>query len=156
MTISVRPLREDEYDAWLERTKEGYAKSMIEEAGVDEQIARDKAEHDHAALLPAGLASEGHHLFAIEDDGVVIGSLWLADRSGGDLGPSMFVYSIGIDEAFRGRGAGRAAMEFAEGFARERGHGSITLNVFGGNDVARGLYRSLGYSEQAVFMKKDL
>ena len=57
MSVTVRPLREDEFAALLERTKDGYAKSMIEE---------------------------------------------------------------------------------------------------GGNDVARGLYRSLGYTEQAVHMKKDL
>jgi hypothetical protein len=30
------------------------------------------------------------------------------------------------------------------------------LNVFGGNEVARGLYRSLGYSENAVIMSKSL
>jgi ribosomal protein S18 acetylase RimI-like enzyme len=155
MTVSVRPVRDDEYPAWLERVKAGYTASMIDEGGVDEETARTKSEHDHAALLIDGPATEGQHLFVVEDDGEVIGSLWLADRSD-DLGRTMFVYAVGIDEAFRGRGAGRAAMEFAEDVARERGHSSITLNVFGGNDVARGLYRSLGYSEQAVLMKKDL
>jgi hypothetical protein len=30
------------------------------------------------------------------------------------------------------------------------------MNVFGGNDVARGLYRSLGYEERAVMMGKKL
>jgi len=28
--------------------------------------------------------------------------------------------------------------------------------VLGGNEVARSLYRSLGYAERAVFMSKDL
>ena len=39
-----------------------------------------------------------------------------------------------------------------------RAHGldRIELNVFGGNAVARGLYRSLGYAESAVYMVKDL
>ena len=32
----------------------------------------------------------------------------------------------------------------------------IALNVFGGNDVARSLYRSVGYAETAVFMSKEL
>jgi len=32
----------------------------------------------------------------------------------------------------------------------------MELNVFGGNDVARGLYRSLGYVERAVLMGKDI
>jgi ribosomal protein S18 acetylase RimI-like enzyme len=38
----------------------------------------------------------------------------------------------------------------AHGLAR------IELNVFGGNEVARGLYRSLGNAEAAVRMDKKL
>ena len=37
-------------------------------------------------------------------------------------------------------------------FVRDR----IALNVFGGNDAARDLYRSLGYRAAAVFMEKEL
>jgi len=40
--------------------------------------------------------------------------------------------------------------------ARARGIGRLELNVFGGNDVARHLYRSLGYVETSVQMGKDL
>jgi ribosomal protein S18 acetylase RimI-like enzyme len=32
----------------------------------------------------------------------------------------------------------------------------VELNVMGGNDVARGLYRALGYDEVAVYMGKTL
>jgi len=32
----------------------------------------------------------------------------------------------------------------------------VALNVFGGNEVARNLYRSLGYEENAVSMSKKL
>ena len=39
---------------------------------------------------------------------------------------------------------------------RSRGLGRIALNVFGQNDVARSMYRSVGYSETAVFMSKVL
>ena len=37
----------------------------------------------------------------------------------------------------------------------EQGFKTAALNVFGGNDVARALYRSLGYREVAVEMIKD-
>ncbi len=47
-------------------------------------------------------------------------------------------------------------MTLAEAEARDRGIDRIALNVFGGNAVARGLYRSLGYEEQAVAMSKHL
>jgi ribosomal protein S18 acetylase RimI-like enzyme len=32
----------------------------------------------------------------------------------------------------------------------------LRLNVFGGNEPARGLYRSLGYREDAVSMSKPV
>jgi ribosomal protein S18 acetylase RimI-like enzyme len=47
-------------------------------------------------------------------------------------------------------------MEFAEEEARRRGLDRVALNVFGRNVTARGLYRSLGYRESAVFMEKEL
>ena len=51
---------------------------------------------------------------------------------------------------------GRAAMEFTEDEARRRGITKVSLNVFGGNDVARSLYLSLGYRETAIYMEKPL
>lgn len=38
--------------------------------------------------------------------------------------------------------------------ARRRGFARLGLNVFRGNEVARNLYRSLGYSEAAVIVPK--
>ena len=47
-------------------------------------------------------------------------------------------------------------MRFVEDEARRRGVSGIALNVFGGNEAARSLYRSLGYKEFAAAMRKDL
>ena len=47
-------------------------------------------------------------------------------------------------------------MLLAEAEARRRGFDRIGLNVFGGNEVARNLYRSLGYTENAIVMSKTL
>jgi ribosomal protein S18 acetylase RimI-like enzyme len=91
----------------------------------------------------------------IEADGEPVGDLWLAERDDG-FQPGLFIFDITVDEAFRGRGYGRAAMLFAEEEARRRGRDRIALNVFGGNAVARNLYRSLGYEEDAIAMSKKL
>jgi ribosomal protein S18 acetylase RimI-like enzyme len=40
--------------------------------------------------------------------------------------------------------------------ARALGHDEVRLNVFGGNAVARRMYRSLGFDEVAVEMTKHL
>ena len=47
-------------------------------------------------------------------------------------------------------------MEFAEDEARRRGIAKVALNVFGGNELARRLYVSLGYQETAVHMEKPV
>jgi len=154
MSVSLRPLREEDWDAFLATTKAGYAGDMIA-AGVADDVAHAKADRDFATLLPDGVATEGHHLYAVEEDGEHAGWLWLAERRG-DIGHSMFVYAIELMPAFRGRGIGRAAMELAEAETTARGIPAISLNVFGANDVARGLYTSLGYRETAIHMEKKL
>jgi ribosomal protein S18 acetylase RimI-like enzyme len=47
-------------------------------------------------------------------------------------------------------------MLLAEEEARRRGIDRLALNVFGRNTVARRLYRSLGYDENAIAMSKAL
>jgi len=152
---AVRLLRPDEYNAWRARSELAYAQNMIESGGIDEDDATKKAAADFAALLPAGLDTVDHSIYAVEGEGVVIGSLWVAERDT-EQGRALFVYEVFVDDAVRGRGHGREAMRFAEEEARRRGISAVALNVFGGNDVARGLYRSLGYREVAVFMRKAL
>jgi ribosomal protein S18 acetylase RimI-like enzyme len=66
------------------------------------------------------------------------------------------LYEIEIEERLRGRGFGREAMLAFEQRARELGAEKVTLNVFGGNEVARSLYHSLGYAEESVHMGKRL
>ena len=46
-------------------------------------------------------------------------------------------------------------MQLLEQEAQSAGLPGIDLNVWGGNEVARSLYRSLGFAERAVFMSKD-
>lgn len=153
--MSIRPLREDEYAGWQAASAAGYTRSMIEHGGIDPKRAHAKAERDYANILPNGLATQHHSIFAVEHEGAVAGHLWVAERDG-VTGTVLFVYDISIDPAFQGQGLGRAAMLFAEEEARRRGLSRVELNVFGGNEVARGLYRSLGYAESAVYMVKTL
>ena len=152
---SLRPMRPDEYPAFLESSKQGYARDIAVHGGESEEFARRKSEEDHAAILPQGLDTPGHWIFVVEADGARVGVLWLAERPHG-RDKECYVYAIEIDEAQRGHGYGRAAMELAEEEARSHGLHRIALNVFGGNEVARNLYRSLGYAESAVHMAKEL
>ena len=108
-----------------------------------------------AIALPQGIDTPDHDFYIVEADGADVGRLWVAERPSGGR-RVLFIFEIAIDPAWQGRGHGRAAMTLAEGVARERGLSHIELNVFGANDVARHLYRSLGYVETSVQMRKAL
>jgi ribosomal protein S18 acetylase RimI-like enzyme len=155
--LDLRPLRDDEFDAWVEHGKAEYARDMIVNAGAPPDQAREKAESDWQTLLPQRVETFDQFIYAVEDEsGERVGSVWFARRETQFEGWVAFVYAIEIDEQSRGRGFGREAMLLLEDEARARALDRISLNVFGGNEVARNLYRSLGYAESAVWMAKQL
>jgi ribosomal protein S18 acetylase RimI-like enzyme len=154
--IRLRPLRNDEVPAFLERGQQAYARDMAANGGLSEEAATRKAERDAARLFPSGKPQDGHFLYVLEiETGEPAGRLWWAveDRDGDRIA---FLYDIYLEERFRGEGLGREAMALLEDDVRSRGLARIQLNVFGGNERARALYRSLGYAEQAVTMGKPL
>src|SRR2546430_6058444 len=54
----------------------------------------------------------------------------------------------------RGKGVGKALVEWASEWARERGHRKIKLEVGEGNDRARHVYESLGFRAERRYMGK--
>ena len=102
-----RPLRDDEFAAWLEHTRDGYAADMID-GGIPEDEAREKAARDLARLLPAGRRTPGHVIHVLEDktSGERRGVLWFAEETRGNR-KIAYVYDVEIDEPYRGRGLGR-------------------------------------------------
>jgi GNAT superfamily N-acetyltransferase len=152
--ISLRDMTPAEVAVAVPRVFEGYIEDRVE-AGQDRDEARVQAESQHATLFPGGVPAEGQHLMHVLDDEDVIGLLWMG-RPLTSSATMWFVYFVEIDEAHRGRGLGRVAMECAERWTREHGGSRIGLNVFGPNVVARRLYDSLGYRVMATTMFKDL
>jgi|SRR5579884_220123 len=148
-------MRDDEFAVWLPRVRDGYAQAMVEEGGFPPEGAREKAAADTDALFPGGRPSPDQLVLVIEADGEPVGELWLAERREMTQ-PCLFVYDIHLAEEYRGRGYGKVAMHFAEEEARRRGLDRVALNVFGRNTVARRLYQSLGYEENAVSMSKTV
>jgi ribosomal protein S18 acetylase RimI-like enzyme len=155
VSVELRPMRPEEFDAFAEHGREGYVRQLVEFSGMEPAAAQAKAERDYAMTLPQGLETPGHWLFAVEADGRRVGTVWFAERVL-DGRTVAYLYEIEIDEAERGRGLGRAAMEAFEREAARRGLTELELNVFGGNMVARSLYQSLGWRETAVHMAKRL
>lgn len=149
--VRLRPLGEDEFGDWDAAHRREYARGLVEHAGLSPEEAQAKVERDLPAVLPDGLATENVHIWVAEADGRRVGTIFLGVRGG-----EAWLYDITIDETERGRGYGRAAMLALEHETRALGHDRLALNVWGGNEVARGLYRSLGYAEDSVHMSKGV
>jgi ribosomal protein S18 acetylase RimI-like enzyme len=154
--VTLEPMTPAAYERWYRGAIRSYAEEKIRVGTWAEADAMARSERTYQELLPDGITTARHHLRSvITDAGDDVGVLWFAamDELAGKVA---FIYDIEIWAAFRGRGYGRDAMLALEPLARSLGFDSIALHVFGDNEVARSLYRSTGYRETDVTMRKDL
>ena len=154
MDIRLRPLRDEEFEGYLAAEQAEYVRSLVDEARLTPQAAAEKSRADHASLFPDGVRQAHQRISVVEDAATAepVGRVFWAPR-GEDRA---YIYDLFIEERFRGKGLGRRVLELVEEDARAERLRGIDLNVWGGNEVARGLYRAAGYDERAVFMSKDL
>jgi ribosomal protein S18 acetylase RimI-like enzyme len=86
-----------------------------------------------------------------------IACLWLGtaiDQITGKPHPNIFL--IYVDPSYRRQGIGRALMEYAQAWAKERGYTQIGLQVFTTNQPAIDLYQQLGYQPRSISMMREL
>jgi ribosomal protein S18 acetylase RimI-like enzyme len=146
----------DDWATWRERSSREYAAGKVAAGTWSADDALERAAAELTELLPDGRLTPGHYLRSVvADDGAVIGAVWLGPVLPEDP-ETCFVWDVWIDPDVRGRGFGRATLLASETLARDIGCRRIKLHVFGDNAVARGLYRSLGFVETDVSMRKDL
>ena len=116
------------------------------------------ADGDRRALFEAlDQPRPGTELFIAERDGTSVGCLlmWtLEDYFSQQWHAHVSV--IAVSKAAEGHGVGRALMDHAERWARDRGHACVTLSVFEGNGRAQALYERVGYSTEMRRMIKWL
>ena len=110
------------------------------------------------AWADTGPTTAGSALVVLEDDsGAYAGHLWLSELEDLFTGSiALFVTTIAIASAYRGRGWGRLLMEHAIKEANARGLKSVRLGVDCNNAGARRLYESLGFEPIRMTMAKSL
>lgn len=155
--LALRPMKAAEFQRYLKSAIPGYAQAHIRAGDVDPKQALRKAKAEYAALLPDGLASPGHHLYAItlSQGGKAIGMVWfeLKQRHGKR---KAFIFDFMLEKAQRGKGLGTQSMAALEQRARVLGAEAVELHVFGDNLAARALYEKSGYRYTGMHMLKDL
>ena len=152
----MRPMTPEEFGDFRRDGRAVWAEELARSGGLGRGPAHEKAADDYESLIPEENGPPGHYLFVLEDESSrPVGTLWYAERARGDE-KIAYLYDLRVAETERASGVGRAAMELLEEEARLRGCGALELNVFGDNQAARGLYRSVGYVETFVGMRKAL
>lgn len=155
--MRLAPLGRPEFEGYIERDIRLYAEENIRAGYWSEAEAPEKSRKAHERLLPQGLDTPNHYLFAIREatTGTAVGSLWLmADRE--TEHPTGFILDLFVDEAYRRKGYARQAMLALEDKARELGLSSLGLHVFAHNPPAFHLYQGLGYEVKSLNMTKPL
>lgn len=90
------------------------------------------------------LASDTHHCLIAYLDGESVGFVTGVDIHHPDKDTEMLLYELGVAEAFRGRGVGRALVEKLRSLAEELGHRGMWVLADDDNLAAIQVYRSAG------------
>jgi ribosomal protein S18 acetylase RimI-like enzyme len=153
--IRLDPMTDEEFTAYYHDAVAAYAAAHIDSGSWPAEGATERSADEHAGLLPAGLATSGHHLFTARDGRRRVGMVWYAERAHGN-GQAAYIYDIRTEPLLRGDGYGEAIMRALESRVLAEGIDAVRLHVFGNNSAARSLYRKLGYAEVNITMAKQL
>jgi ribosomal protein S18 acetylase RimI-like enzyme len=109
-------------------------------------MAADVFDHaPRAEWVARFLADPGHHLILAEDSmGAAIGFVSGVELTHPDKGTEMFLYELGVNEAARNRGIGRALVRVLFDLARERGCCGIWGLTDSDNETAKRTYVAAG------------
>jgi ribosomal protein S18 acetylase RimI-like enzyme len=121
--------------------------------------AREDAEHGYASFLGSMLDSPDDAVFVADDAGTITGYVFAAlePLSWKELrGPAGFIHDLAVAEEARQSGVGRLLMDAAVAWLRERGAPRVILWTAAPNDIARSLFRRLGFRETMVEMTMEL
>jgi RimJ/RimL family protein N-acetyltransferase len=153
--VRLVPMTEEEFAAYLKTSIPDYANEHVESGQWRSEEALALSQEEHRKLLPEGLRTPDHYLFTLRADksDARVGELWYGIRREG-LVTAVWIYWIGIHEAFRRHGHATAALRAAEIAAPALGADRVQLHVFGKNAPARATYTRAGFIESNVIMTK--
>lgn len=140
MTLQFAPATAVEDLAAIERIAREiwyeYYVPIIGRAQVDYMVPKFQSS---AAMMEQ--IRDGYEYFAMQQDGELIG--YTAVQAQPEAG-RLFISKLYLHAHARGRGTGRAAMEFLEQIARQRGLGLLWLTVNKENPAVQA-YRRMGF-----------
>lgn len=124
-------------------------------------IFRDNTQKYDAAQLSQILTDPDRPIFVAELDGAVVGYAFCIRKSvpeGGVMLPrtELYIDDLCVEETMRGRGIATALYRHVCQVARDMGCGSVTLNVWCGNENALRFYEKCGMKPRNITMEMPL
>src|SRR5919202_75075 len=93
-----------------------------------------------------------HFLLVAYDADAPVGFVSGVEITHPDKGTEMFLYELGVEEASRGRGIGRALTEALAALARDRGCYGMWVGTEPSNTAALAVYRAAGATSSDEFV----
>jgi ribosomal protein S18 acetylase RimI-like enzyme len=156
--ISVREYKAEDYEA----VRDCFVELQDHERAIDEHMAEGAmVAKKYLDYMFARCAETGGKVFVAEAEHRVIGfvSIWTKIKTKA-IEEREYEYAYVSDlvvlNEHRGRGAGKALLERAEEYARLEGARILRIGVLAKNEVARSLYKKLGFEERIVELSKRL
>lgn len=114
------------------------------------------AKGDYPTLRDAQAGEAAGELFIAEENGMVIGTMMLREEQEQNARSApwqlplaeeeqLTIYTFAVGPDCRGKGVGRALLEYAEQWARQQGKKALRLDVHEINTPAIKLYESCGF-----------
>jgi ribosomal protein S18 acetylase RimI-like enzyme len=152
--ISLRPMRPDEFTAYLDYFIRDYGAEISTNYGLSDVDARAQAIREIDEDLPQGTKTAGQVLLCIiAGASTVIGYLWYRQ----DLAArSAFISDFHIFTGKQGNGYGKQALALLERQLADSGYAQIRLRVAADNDRARHVYDRSGFRVTGINMSKTI
>lgn len=120
------------------------------------QVANPEA--GYGRFLVSQIANPNSLVMVADDEGAVVGYVYADVESTNWMelrGPCGVVHDIYVDEAARGRGAGRALLHAAIEWVRSKGQSQVVLLTKTRNERAKHLFAALGFRPTMLEMTLD-
>ena len=153
--ILFRPMRDNDYPAYLDYFIPDYAMEIASSYGLSESASLAQAKRELAADLPDGVNTSGQVLLCLVDQSgaseKLIGYLWYKPDT---TMRSVFIYDFHILAPYQGKGLGKQALKVLESELKGQGFAQIKLRVAEDNNRARHVYAATGFRVTGVNMSK--
>lgn len=155
--ITLRPMREDEYQGYLDYFITDYAREITANYRLSADESQARAKQAIADDLPEGVYTPGQVLLCLmtrqDNTDRLVGYLWYKPDA---ARRSVFIYDFHIFSTCQGLGLGKLALQVFEDAMREQGFEQIGLRVAGDNARARHVYEATGFYVTGINMSKRL